>query len=286
MFAADASRTDVYCGNYPDLSSGSGTIVTYAAGTGTVFACDPSTVGYNVELTFTVAYSAVAGSTTEAELRITRTAAAVSDVNPATATCKGALSIGQTLNYEMTWASFLQADENDGLNQMTSICRVSRDVDTLKFSCRDGFGGARRRRRVAWSDCSESAPASSNTAPSESECISAHTATLQSASCTKQAQPSNSSGDSINVGAAAGIVIAVLVVIAGSVAACCFFCTSCPVHRHMNKPKDGPVDVCLEDNPSAGVGVSPPTYDQEMVTMPASHSMSRLACHPMFYFSS
>jgi len=181
---ADSSSTTVACANALDLSSGSGTIVQYSAGTGTINACDPSSLGFNGVSTSTVAYSAVAGSTTEAELRITKTAEAYSDINPTTATCNGVT---------LTWADAIQTSANEELNQMTSICRVSRDADTLKFSCRDGFGGASRRRRVAWSDCPQSAPASSNTATSESECISAHTETLQSATCTKQAQPSGNS---------------------------------------------------------------------------------------------
>ena len=119
----------------------------------------------------------------EAELRVTKIADTYSDVNPTTTTCPVGI---------VTWADYFQTEANEGLNQMTSICRVSRDADTLKFSCRDGFGGASRRRRVAWSDCPQSAPASSNTATSESECISAHTETLQSATCTKLAQPGNS----------------------------------------------------------------------------------------------
>ena len=184
MFAADSSSTSVSCTNVPDLSSGSGTIVQYSAGTGTINACDPSSLGFNGVRTSTVAYSAVAGSTTEAELRITTTATTFSDHNPTTTTCNGV-----TIN----WVDIVQTSANEGLNQMTTICRTSRDVDTLKFSCRDGFGGADRRRRVAWSDCPQSAPASSNTATSESECISAHTETLQSATCTKQAQPSGNS---------------------------------------------------------------------------------------------
>merc|ERR1712195_397219 len=181
---ADSSGTNVYCMNTPDLSSGSGTIVQYSAGTGTLNACDPSSLGYNEEITTSVTYSAVAGSTTEAELRITKTADAYSDLTTATTTCPAGT---------LTWAECLQTQAREGLNQMTSICRTSRDADTLKFSCRDGFGGASRRRRVAWSDCPQSAPASSNTATSESECISAHTETLQSATCTKLAQPSSNS---------------------------------------------------------------------------------------------
>ena len=184
MFAADSSGTNVNCMNAPDLSSGSGTIVQYAAGTGTINACDPSSLSYNEETTRNVIYSAVAGSTTEAELRITKTADAYSDLTAATAICGGVT---------ITWADYLQTRASQGLNQMTTICRVSRDADTLKFSCRDGFGGGSRRRSVAWSDCSQSAPASSDTATSESECISAHTETLQSATCTKLAQPSGNS---------------------------------------------------------------------------------------------
>ena len=183
MFAADSSSTELTCSNYPDVSSGSGTAVKYEAYSGTSSACAPTTLGYNSETTSTVAYSAVAGSTTEAEVRVTKTANTFSDISTETATCNTAT---------ITWASYLQTDADEGLNQMTHICRVSRDSDTLKFSCRNGFGGARRRRRVAWSDCSQSAPASSDTATSESECISAHTETLQSTTCTKLAQPSNS----------------------------------------------------------------------------------------------
>ena len=91
---------------------------------------------------------------------------------------------------------------------------------------------------------------------------------------------------STNVGAVAGVVIAVLVIIGVSVAACCFCCTSCPGHHYMKKPEDDPVDVCLEDNPSAGVGVSPPNSIQAPVTVPASHSSCSLAFHPLLYFSS
>lgn len=180
---ADSSSTEIDCTNFPDVSSGSGTVVKYGAASGTLSTCEPTNVGYNYESTSTVTYSAVDGSTTEAELNFTRTAATVSDVNPATATCSGV---------DINWASYLQSDADETLNQMLSICRVSRDVDTLKLSCRNGFGGARRRRRVAWSECPYSAPASSDTGTSESECISAHTRTLQSATCTKLAQPSNS----------------------------------------------------------------------------------------------
>ena len=82
MFAADSSSTEVYCTNYPDLSSGSGTVVRYEAYSVTHSAFDPSSIGLNIETTATVAYSAVAGSTTEAELRVTTTAATVSDVTP------------------------------------------------------------------------------------------------------------------------------------------------------------------------------------------------------------
>lgn len=193
---ADSSGTSVNCMNVPDLSSGSGTIVQYEAGAGTINACDPSSIGYNQEITRNVIYSAVAGSTTEAELNITKTADTFSDLTTANATCNGetitwADALQTTANEPQTWADALQSLELMPLNQMTSICRTSRDADTLKFSCREGFGGARRRRRVAWSDCPQSAPASSNTATSESECISAHTETLQSATCTKLAQPSS-----------------------------------------------------------------------------------------------
>ena len=178
MFASAISATEVYCGNYPDVSFGSSTIVQYGAGTGTISAS--ATILKNKS---TVAYSAVAGSATEAELRVTKTATTFSDISTETATCNGAIS---------NWANYFQTSADKGLNQVTSICRASRDSDTLKFSCRNGFGGARRRRRVAWSDCSQSAPASSDTATSESECISAHTETLQSTTCTKLAQPGNS----------------------------------------------------------------------------------------------
>ena len=193
MFAADSSTTGVSCTNFPDLSSGSGTAVKYEAVSYTHSDFDPSSIGLNAETTATVAYSAVAGSTTEAELRITATAATVSDVTPETSVN----SAGTTIPYNsagttITWASYFQTSANEDLNQMTHICRVSRDSDTMKFSCRNGFGGADRRRRVAWSDCSQSAPASSDTATSESECISAHTETLQSTTCTKLAQPGNS----------------------------------------------------------------------------------------------
>lgn len=184
---ADSSSTETRCTNCPDLSSGSGTVVQYGADSGTISACEPTSIGYNYETTSTVAYSAVAGSTTEAELRVTATAHTFSDFSTETATCTGRT---------ITWASHFQSVANEDLNQMTSICRVSRDSDTLKFSCRQGFGGARRRRRVAWSDCSQSAPASSDTATSDSECISAHTETLQNATCTKLAQPSQS-GNSV-----------------------------------------------------------------------------------------
>merc|ERR1712166_1507407 len=169
---ADSSGTETQCSNYPDVSSGSGTTVLYGADSGTISICEPTNIGYNYETTSTVTYSAVVGSTTEAELRVTPTA-----------TCSGLI---------YNWASTLQTGADAQLNQMIHICRVSRDVDTLKFSCRNGFGGARRRRRVAWSECSQSAPASSDTGTSESECISAHTETLQSATCTKLAQPGNS----------------------------------------------------------------------------------------------
>ena len=184
MFAADSSSTETQCTNVPDLSSGSGTAVKYEAFSITHSDFDPSSIGLNAETTATVAYSAVAGSTTEAELRVTKTAATVSDVTPETSVH----SNGGTI----TWASYFQTSADEDLNQMLHICRVSRDSDTMKFSCRNGFGGADRRRRVAWSDCSESAPASSDTATSESECISAHTETLQSTTCTKLAQPGNS----------------------------------------------------------------------------------------------
>ena len=81
MLAADSSSTDISCGNYPDLSSGSGNIVRYGAFSGTNSAFDPSSIGFNSETTAIVAYSAVAGSTTEAELRVTKTAVTISDVN-------------------------------------------------------------------------------------------------------------------------------------------------------------------------------------------------------------
>jgi hypothetical protein len=70
VFAATSSETLLGCTNVPDLSSGSGTIVQYGALSGTHSAFDHSTIGYNYETTSTVAYSAVAGSTTEAELRV------------------------------------------------------------------------------------------------------------------------------------------------------------------------------------------------------------------------
>ena len=91
---------------------------------------------------------------------------------------------------------------------------------------------------------------------------------------------------STNVGAMAGIVVAVPVDFGVSMAACCFCCTSCPMHRHMNKTKDDPVDVCLEVDPSEGVGVSPPNCNQAPMTVHASHSSCSLAIHPLHYFSS
>ena len=127
MFAADSSSTETQCTNVPDLSSGSATTVQYGASTSTVSACDHSSLGFNYETTSTVAHSAVSGSTTEAEVRVTNTARTFSDVNPETATCNGAI---------FNWASYLLA-QNVGLNQMTSICCASRDSDTLKFSCRE-----------------------------------------------------------------------------------------------------------------------------------------------------
>jgi len=81
-----------------------------------------------------VVYSVVAGPTTEAEVRVTKTANTFSDISTETATCNRAI-----------FACHLQTAADKGLNQMTSICRVSRDADTLKFSCRNGFGGTRGR---------------------------------------------------------------------------------------------------------------------------------------------
>ena len=86
MFAADSSTTEVSCTSYPDLSSGSGTVVQCGADSGTISACEPTTLGYNYKTTSTVVHSAVAGSTTEAELRFTTTANTFSDISTETAT--------------------------------------------------------------------------------------------------------------------------------------------------------------------------------------------------------
>ena len=116
-------------------ASDSSSIVAYEAGPYTFSTCSPSTLAYRHEQKYSVTYSAVAGSTTTGtdtgtELRITTTANTCTVLTPTTATCNG-VTINRISNCENP--------ENAGLNQ--AVCRVSRGVRRLKFSCQTGLGG-------------------------------------------------------------------------------------------------------------------------------------------------
>jgi hypothetical protein len=109
----------------PDSSS----IVGYEAGPYKFSTCSPSTLGYRHEQTlqpYTVTYSTVAGSTTGAELKITTTANTCTVLTPTTATCNGV-----TINRIST----CEDSENAG----QSVCRVSKGVRRLKFSCQNSL---------------------------------------------------------------------------------------------------------------------------------------------------
>ena len=109
----------------PDSSS----IVGYEAGPYKFSTCSPSTLGYRHEQTlqpYTVTYSTVAGSTTGAELKITTTANTCTVLTPTTATCNGV-----TINRIST----CEDSENAG----QTVCRVSRGVRRLKFSCQNSL---------------------------------------------------------------------------------------------------------------------------------------------------
>ena len=157
------------CMNIPDLSLTTA-VVEYGAGhlTYTAGLYNPSDVGWNQDIRTTMSYSAVSGSTTEVELRVTTTAAILSDWTTPSTTCT-LLGVSDTTIF----ADESEIYEQRLLNQMSAICRASRSQDVLYMSCRSGVGGSGRRRNALWSNCPKTAPVSSRTATSESGCITA-----------------------------------------------------------------------------------------------------------------
>ena len=225
------SSRPTLCMNIPDLSLTTA-VVEYGAGH-IIYAgwlgCNPSDVGWNQDFRTTISYSAVSGSTTEVELRVTTTAAILSDWTTPSTTCT---FLGES--FTTIWADEAEIYEQRLLNQMSAICRASRSQDVLYMSCRSGFGGSGRRRNALWSNCPKTAPASSRTATSETGCITATIYALQNSTCTKPA----ASNDKTGIQQWQIAVIAVIAAVIAGCVLCCCCCKACPLYQHMHPDKD------------------------------------------------
>lgn len=103
------------------------------------------------------------GDDTSAVMKFTQKDVVETTLEPKTATCNG-----NAVDY-----TSMITDANTHNGELMKICRAKSTKGSVTFSmsCRDGYGGARRRRYIAWDNCPKTAPSTSTAAASEPDCI-------------------------------------------------------------------------------------------------------------------
>ena len=116
------------------------------------------------------------------------------------------------------------------LSECTNTCYFNNDGE-----CDDGQTGSTTSLCACGTDCTDCGSRTScETATDDDDYITGITFSIDSDfGCTKDVCCAEDKGDccELNVGAVVGTLIALVVVIAGSIFACCKFCPSCPMNN-------------------------------------------------------
>lgn len=126
------------------------------------------------------------GDDTSAVMDWTQKGVVETTLEPKAATCNG-----NAVDY-----TGMITDANAHNGELMKICRAktTKGSGTFSMSCREAYGGARRRRYIAWDDCTKAAPSTSTAAASEPDCISQPLIFTKATACSPQIPAASAAG--------------------------------------------------------------------------------------------